>query len=178
MNSGERTYTGMRGVGALIVAFYHFRLEIPDQVAFNATTLNIFTELHVFLDMFFLVSGVVIFTVYSNLFEKGTSRSAIKKYLMARLARIYPLHIFALLLVLGGIDPRIPMTIGLILQRAEASHLQISDLVLLHGADIEDFRKLRREGRKRIMPDIRKFWFQEVGPKLRETTRTPEGPLL
>ncbi|MEN8723783.1 MAG: acyltransferase [Alphaproteobacteria bacterium] len=100
MNSGERTYTGMRGVGALIVAFYHFRLEIPDQVAFNATTLNIFTELHVFLDMFFLVSGVVIFTVYSNLFEKGTSRSAIKKYLMARLARIYPLHIFALLLVL------------------------------------------------------------------------------
>ncbi len=52
MNSGERTYTGMRGIGALIVAFFHFRLEIPDQAAFNAVTLNIFTELHVFLDMF------------------------------------------------------------------------------------------------------------------------------
>lgn len=100
MNSGERTYTGMRGLGALIVAFYHFRLEIPDQVALDEATFHIFPELHVFLDMFFIVSGVVICTVYSRVFEPGVTWPRFKSYIMARLGRIYPLHVFMLLLVL------------------------------------------------------------------------------
>ncbi len=81
--------TGLRGIAALWVVLYHLtdRLRWP---VFDAGWLGV--------DMFFTLSGFVLTHVYADRNMFTTWRSYVG-FLMVRLARIYPLHIFALLVV-------------------------------------------------------------------------------
>ena len=67
------------------------------------------------MDFFFILSGFIIFYVYGKNFEKSVPRRAWWKYIGARFARVYPLHLFTLIWCTGctiiinslatGIDP-------------------------------------------------------------------------
>lgn len=85
--------TGLRGIAALWVFAYHcFRLT-EDLPLIYRLPLAVFAKAgYLGVDIFFVLSGFVIAYNYS-----GIRRSAYLPYLWKRLARIYPLHIAALL---------------------------------------------------------------------------------
>ena len=80
---------GLRGVLALLVAIYHVAwINLP-----NAYFLT--ERASVILDLFFVFSGFLIFTLYS---EKLADRAyPIGKFMVRRFARLYPLHFVTLM---------------------------------------------------------------------------------
>jgi peptidoglycan/LPS O-acetylase OafA/YrhL len=89
--------TSLRGLAAWWVVFYHFR---------DATTLPIDNPIYKALglgylavDFFFVLSGFIIYLNYRNSF-KVFSLENYKFFLINRLARIYPLHVFIMVLFL------------------------------------------------------------------------------
>lgn len=78
---------GMRGIAALIVVLYHFRLP-------NHITLNEFIQRgYLAVDLFFILSGYVIAAGYSG---KLTNLRKIRSFLGLRFFRVYPLHLAVL----------------------------------------------------------------------------------
>ncbi|KIO75743.1 hypothetical protein TH53_18905 [Pedobacter lusitanus] len=50
-------------------------------------------------DLFFIMSGFIMMHVYSSHFKNNIQASSLKSFLVARFARVYPLHLFSLLLL-------------------------------------------------------------------------------
>ena len=89
--------TTLRGIAALLVAVFHFEMAIARFVPAQATMF--FEKCYLMVDLFFIMSGFIIFHVYKDNFANHIGRGDLKKYLVARFARIYPLHFFSLLLL-------------------------------------------------------------------------------
>lgn len=62
-----------------------------------------FEKCYLMVDLFFIMSGFIILHVYKDDFINRISRNSFKKYIVARFARIYPLHFFAMLLLVTGV---------------------------------------------------------------------------
>ncbi len=56
---------------------------------------------YLFVDFFFILSGFVISHVYGRAFSGGVTLSGYKKFMRARFARIYPLHLLLLAIYVG-----------------------------------------------------------------------------
>ncbi len=97
--------TPMRGIAAMMVMFFHFNEGIRFSSDFQKSLLpteieGLLTKSYLWVDFFFLLSGFVIYHVYGQrYFGKKVARDNYKNFIVARLARIYPLH-FAILLLL------------------------------------------------------------------------------
>lgn len=88
---GDREYfsalDGFRGLLALFVAVYH-------TVWFsNTNALTFFQNGTVMIDLFFALSGFLMFHIYDGKLNNGSDA---KDFLKRRFARLYPLHIFML----------------------------------------------------------------------------------
>ncbi len=85
--------TGARGLAAWYVVFYHIRdafgPEVPDGL------ISFFSKGYLAVDLFFILSGFVMWLNYGAKFERDGLRAA-PEFLWRRLARIYPLHLFIL----------------------------------------------------------------------------------
>jgi peptidoglycan/LPS O-acetylase OafA/YrhL len=95
-----KSNTAFRGIGAMFVMLHHLG-EIktgPGQVS-NFFSLG--ANADVVLDMFFLLSGFIMAYIYAETFGSGVSGKAVGKFLWFRFARVYPLHIFAILVYLA-----------------------------------------------------------------------------
>jgi peptidoglycan/LPS O-acetylase OafA/YrhL len=80
---------GLRGIAAVLVVFYHFRFP-------NHFTHRLFFEnSYVAVDLFFILSGFVIYATYSH---NIADMFSIQRFIGLRIFRIYPLH-FAVLLI-------------------------------------------------------------------------------
>ena len=93
--------TPLRGLAALAVVIYHYSYTafLPH------LRLDLFTDFfsrgYLAVDFFFLLSGFIISHVYGGrLLSQGNFWWTYRDFIMARLARIYPLHFFALLIML------------------------------------------------------------------------------
>lgn len=92
--------TPLRGIAALLVVLFHYQAfsiihgfpGLLDQ--FNS---QIITKGYLWVDFFFILSGFVISHVYGEKLKNRT-RNVIKTYLWARFSRLYPLHVFIMLL--------------------------------------------------------------------------------
>ena len=86
--------TSIRGLAAWWVVLFHFRQWLPLE---NVRPLGRFLA-HGYLavDLFFILSGFVIFLNYRSHFETLT-RQSLGRFFVARFARIYPLHAFMML---------------------------------------------------------------------------------
>lgn len=83
---------GFRGLLALFVALYHtLWLSHINQTEFMNNG-------PVIIDLFFALSGFLMFTLYVN---KITDRASSIEFMKRRFARLYPLHLFMLLVFLG-----------------------------------------------------------------------------
>ena len=86
--------TPLRGIAALTVVLLHIHLG-PFQRAYMAV------------DLFFVLSGFVLAHVYHREFDQSLSLRRVGRFLWARLARIYPMHLFTTLLaVLTYVEPQ------------------------------------------------------------------------
>ncbi len=86
-----RAVDTFRGLAALMVIFFHLQhLPVLSGNAFIAKS-------DIFVDFFFVLSGFVI--TYSS-YDRITNLSSIKPFMTRRFKRLYPLHLFTLLLVL------------------------------------------------------------------------------
>ncbi|PWT73451.1 MAG: hypothetical protein C5B59_13410 [Bacteroidetes bacterium] len=93
--------TPLRGIAALLVVFFHadlmllngqlFLLRYPDS--------HLVEKLYLMVDFFFVLSGFILFHVYTTWFKDGVNGSSFKKFTVARFARVYPLHFFTLVYV-------------------------------------------------------------------------------
>jgi peptidoglycan/LPS O-acetylase OafA/YrhL len=90
-----RPLTSLRGIAALLVVVFHFRLVVGDSFGLDAGT-AFFANGYLWVDLFFVLSGFVITYAYAADFET-TSLRAYGRFLWRRLARIYPLHALVLL---------------------------------------------------------------------------------
>jgi len=92
-----KTLTSLRGIAAMAVVFYHFGPLYSRNFSIEAHTL-IISRAYLWVDFFFLLSGFVLCHVYAEDFIGGRVR--FREFLGKRLARIYPLHLFCLLVLL------------------------------------------------------------------------------
>lgn len=98
---GEIPYlTPMRGIAAMCVAARHVILVTPS-LAFLDQATNLFFRAYLWVDFFFVLSGFVLAHAYGKLFASGADRASFARFVKARFARIYPLHLFMLLGFLG-----------------------------------------------------------------------------
>lgn len=93
--------TGLRGLTALLVLFYHVRTPQGHELQFGVVdAFSKFGSLGV--DIFFILSGFILGTVYGQMFARGFDGNALGAFGRARFARIYPLHFVTLFLMLGA----------------------------------------------------------------------------
>lgn len=92
--------TALRGIAALMVCLMHFSEVFQPRVEqWLSPHTALLANAYLWVDFFFLLSGFVLTHVYCEQFADGVGRPALKRFLWARFARIYPLH-FAMLAVL------------------------------------------------------------------------------
>ena len=89
---------GFRGVLAIMIALYH------TMWLSNINSSDLFTNGPALVDMFFVFSGFLMFTLYDGKINSGVDGKA---FIKRRFARIYPLHFFMLLVALGYAVARI-----------------------------------------------------------------------
>lgn len=104
------TLTGLRGFAALMVLFYHIRGAmtgfLPDRI------IAVFAEGYLAVDLFFVLSGFVLWWNYGAQFRDQGVRAA-PHFIVRRFARIFPLHLailsamalFAVALLVSGREP-------------------------------------------------------------------------
>jgi peptidoglycan/LPS O-acetylase OafA/YrhL len=91
--------TSFRGIAALWVVLYHYIVVYFSQL--NPSHYTHFVEKgYLAVDLFFMLSGFVLTHVYRRAFSEGITKHY-RQFLLARVARLYPLHIMVLLLFLA-----------------------------------------------------------------------------
>jgi peptidoglycan/LPS O-acetylase OafA/YrhL len=89
--------TGARGIAAWYVVLYHIRLSFADSIP--APIMHFLAKGYLAVDLFFVLSGFVMWLTYGQKFARD-GLSAAPEFYIKRVARIYPLHIFVLISVL------------------------------------------------------------------------------
>jgi len=115
--------TSLRGIAALLVCVLHFSdLLLPQFGTITAQYTNFFNNGYLWVDFFFLLSGFVLTHVYHQTFSVQISGHQYRKFMLARFARIYPLHLFMLLVL---VLMEIVETIGYIQQHSLSHFLSV-----------------------------------------------------
>jgi peptidoglycan/LPS O-acetylase OafA/YrhL len=90
------TFDVLRFFAAALIVFHHWKTQLLLPSPW-LIWLDRLTTFQFGVDLFFIISGFIIFHVYSN---KLTTMEQYLKYMRRRVARLYPLHLLTLLLVL------------------------------------------------------------------------------
>ena len=99
-----RPLTGIRGIAALTVFLAHTQETLlPRGIDLSVSTLvqRLLLSGGRQVDIFFVLSGFILTLIYSTWFDAGVSRNSYFKFMRKRMARIYPLQAFMLLLITG-----------------------------------------------------------------------------
>jgi peptidoglycan/LPS O-acetylase OafA/YrhL len=96
--------TPIRGIAAILVVIFHF--EIVLVLFLPRETSRFFSKCYLMVDLFFIMSGFIIYHVYGEFFKHHIRKASFNKYVRARLARVYPLHIFTLILMIILVVPQ------------------------------------------------------------------------
>ena len=92
--------TPLRGIAALWVVIFHFCWYFPTIHPERYT--GAVYKGYLAVDIFFVLSGFVITHVYKEGFARRVTGRHYRDFLMARVARLYPLHITVLLLFVAA----------------------------------------------------------------------------
>ncbi len=88
------TLTPLRGIAALLIVSVHVNLFVMPLVDPALTSAHY--RLYLMVDFFFVLSGFIMSHVYGNTFSEKWNRLVFWRYMSARFARIYPLHLIML----------------------------------------------------------------------------------
>lgn len=95
-NGQLQSLTPMRGIAAFWVVLYHYAARYLPALQVDRHT-HLLDKGYLAVDLFFMLSGFVLTHVYWRSFARPEAGSY-RKFLTARIARLYPLHLFVLLL--------------------------------------------------------------------------------
>ncbi|MEL6675573.1 MAG: acyltransferase [Bacteroidota bacterium] len=90
--------TPLRGIAAMLVALFHFSIFLAPLASPGNF---IISKWYLMVDLFFVLSGFIMYHVYGSWFQESIARQSFGKYMRARFARLYPLHLFTLLVTIG-----------------------------------------------------------------------------
>jgi peptidoglycan/LPS O-acetylase OafA/YrhL len=79
----------LRGIAAVAVVVFHYQFDFFDRA--NYTTAYPFPKGYLAVDLFFVLSGVVLAYRYGQELRSGTL--PVWRFMFARLTRLYPLHL-------------------------------------------------------------------------------------
>ena len=107
MAAGPRLHEldGLRGLLALYVAVYHLAAPLSQPGMALAWLHPLLEPAWFAVDMFFVMSGFVMAHVHGAEFGAGYGSPALRRFFVARVARLYPVHLFALVVMAIGILP-------------------------------------------------------------------------
>lgn len=89
--------TALRGIAALMVVVYHFSKIVLDGNLLTVSQSSLVRKSYLMVDFFFMLSGFIMVYVYGDHFLKKYDRGKVfGQFMVARLARLYPLHLFTL----------------------------------------------------------------------------------
>jgi peptidoglycan/LPS O-acetylase OafA/YrhL len=97
-NSMLKRLTGVRAVAAIFVVFFHFSDDFESLFHPLRWLHSVSRSGDVGVDLFFILSGFILSLNYLDKFESISTREYVD-FLRARLARVYPVHLFTLLLL-------------------------------------------------------------------------------
>jgi peptidoglycan/LPS O-acetylase OafA/YrhL len=131
--------TPLRGLAALWVVLFHYTaLYFPNLDITNSYT-HLIGKGYLAVDLFFLLSGFVMTHVYHKAFSEGARRHY-RDFLVARIARLYPLHVLVLcLFVIVALCARIFVymktgaPLGIPFTGPRSFTAFIANLLMLHG---------------------------------------------
>src|ERR1700744_3320893 len=104
-----RSHTSLRGIAAVLVVAFHYAVPLR-HVGFDVNRYTLLVARgYLWVDLFFILSGFILCHVYAN---QLVDIRSIASFFRARFARIYPLHI-ATLLLLVGCQTAIPSPAGI-----------------------------------------------------------------
>ncbi|MEO6131330.1 MAG: acyltransferase, partial [Saprospiraceae bacterium] len=89
--------TALRGIAAILVVVFHSNEIVAKFISSEQTFW--FRKLYLMVDLFFILSGFIMCYVYETYFNNSTESRKTIGFLKARLARIYPLHVVTLALL-------------------------------------------------------------------------------
>ncbi|HEY6528545.1 MAG TPA: acyltransferase [Cellvibrionaceae bacterium] len=90
--------TSLRGVAAVLVVLHHYCMVFTDDIL-RWLPSRILVNAYLCVDLFFILSGFVLAHVYHR-FSQGVGAADYRAFITARIARIYPLHLVTLAIVL------------------------------------------------------------------------------
>ncbi|MCF0075537.1 acyltransferase [Dyadobacter sp. CY261] len=91
--------TALRGIAAIILVVFH--CDIFLKPVFNHANSMLIANGWVWVDFFFVLSGFLLTHIYWNDFEKSISSRFYFRFLIRRIAKIFPLHWFLLFITFG-----------------------------------------------------------------------------
>ncbi len=135
--------TPLRGIAALLTVLFHVDLVLSSFGGhlLDGKVSSILNRMYLMVDFFFVLSGFILCYVYAKNFEGPVNGQDFKKFTIARFARVYPLHLFSLLLttlflfLLHHWGAKVPPVID-----AENSvYSFITNLFLLHSMNLHQW---------------------------------------
>ncbi len=102
MNQSLPLLTPLRGIAALMVVLFHARLLLfPQWMEPIASHTQLIENGYLWVDLFFILSGVVLAHVYGEAFSHRPRTIGYGRFLWLRLTRVYPLYLVTLVLLVG-----------------------------------------------------------------------------
>ncbi|MCU0450829.1 MAG: acyltransferase [Bernardetiaceae bacterium] len=92
--------TPLRGFAALFTVIFHLNLFTNGSLLDERHSL-LLNKMYLMVDFFFALSGFILMHVYGAWFQDKVTAGTFKKFALARFARVYPLHLFTLLFLVG-----------------------------------------------------------------------------
>jgi len=104
-------FTGLRGIAALLVLFFHVRTPVGTELNIRCCG-SIFSIRLFGSGYIFVLSGFILSHVYAEQFSESLSSTNLRAFSVARFSRIYPLHFVTTILMLlaYGIALRVGVT--------------------------------------------------------------------
>lgn len=134
--------TALRGIAALLTVVYHADVWFGNGggMLANIHYTALMERLYLMVDFFFVLSGFIMFHVYGKWFAASVSGEQFRRFTVARLARVYPLHLLTLCvmaLVYWGMAraglPDIPS-----LTAENDTYSFVTNLLLLHSMNLHE----------------------------------------
>ena len=93
--------TPLRGIAALLTVVFHvdLMLGMGGDLLLKFKDSMLINRMYLMVDFFFVLSGSIMYHVYSQYFKEAVSGAEFKRFTIARFARVYPLHFFKILTV-------------------------------------------------------------------------------
>jgi len=136
--------TPLRGIAALLTVIFHGELYlnfIGGSMLIDQSKSFFINGLYIMVDFFFVLSGFILCYVYRDYFIKGFDKQNFRKFFIARLARIYPIHVFSLFFTAGiwALAGGLGFPKFQLIQVANSAYSFVTNLLLLHSINLHNW---------------------------------------